>query len=59
MWEIPLPQQNIVLLQSLIVDVVYITDGVLCLSISFASLLYIVYTIAEQDDEVLNEEEQL
>ena len=59
MWEIPLPQQNIVLLQSLIVDVVYITDGVLCLSISFASLLYIVYTIAERDDEVLNEEEQL
>ena len=59
MWEIPLPQQNIVLLQSLIVDVVYITDGVLCFSISFASLLYIVYTIAERDDEVLNEEEQL
>ena len=59
MWEIPLPQQNIVVLQSLIVDVVYIIDGVLCLSISFASLLYIVYTIAERDDEVLNEEEQL
>ena len=59
MWEIPLPQQNIVLLQSLIVDVVYIIDGVLCLSISFASLLYIVYTIAERDDEVLNVAEQL
>ena len=59
MWEIPLPQQNIVLLQSLIVDVVYVIDGVLCLSISFASLLYIVYTIAERDDEVLKEEEQL